>query len=169
MPLSDPRGKAVKRVWALALVFSSACIVGGQGSCWGFTEPTTLPAPIQPIATPTPTPTPTPAPTPTPSPTPVVLNCRVDFLRVTGPSQLLKNETGKYDLTPMQTVDGVSQQVPDPCNEPLASSVEWGLVDRAVAAVVGNGFSATVTRLTATPPIVIRVEFKGVFLEKVIL
>ena len=78
-------------------------------------------------------------------------------------------ETGKYDLTPMQTVDGVSQQVPDPCNEPLASSVEWGLVDRAVAAVVGNGFSATVTRLTATPPIVIRVEFKGVFLEKVIL
>jgi len=75
----------------------------------------------------------------------------------------------------MQVVDGISQQVPDPCNEPLSTTVEWSILDRAAGFVEGDGFKAFVTRTvgpglaTATPPIILRVAFKGVFLEKVIL
>lgn len=144
----------------LALLFTVACVTGQESSCWFLDEPTPLP---------TPTPTAIPTPTPTPSPTPVVLNCRVDFLRVTGPEALLKGESGRYDLTPMQVVDGVSQQVPDPCNEPLATTVEWSLLDRTTGSVAGSGFAATVTRISATASLVLRVSFKGVFTEKVIL
>lgn len=144
----------------LALLLTVSCVTGQESSCWFLDEPTPLP---------TPTPIVVPSPTPTPSPTPVVLNCRVDFLRVSGPSQLLKGESARYDLTPMQIVNGVTLQVPDPCNEPLATSVEWRTLDPLVGVAIGNGFAATVTRLVPTTPIVLRVEFKGVFTERVIL
>ena len=148
------------------LLLTVACYAGQQSACEAGSGPTPVP--------PTPTPTATPTPTPTTSPTPIVLNCRVDFLRVTGPSQLVLRETGRYDLTPMQVVDGQSIPVPDPCNEPLATTVEWSLLDRAAGSVVGNGFAATVTRFNSifgapVPPLVLRVSFKGVFTEKVIL
>lgn len=155
-----------RRLLYLALLASVACYGSQQSACETGRGPTPLP--------PTPTPTATPSPTPAPSPTPVVLNCRVDFLRVTGPESLARGESGRYDLTPMQIVDGVSQQTPDPCNEPLATSVEWSLLDRAAGSVAGNGFAATVTRFNSPftnppAPLVLRVSFKGTFAEKVIL
>lgn len=157
----------MKRFLYLALVVSTACYAGQQSACETGGGPTPIP--------PTPTPTAPPSPTPTPSPTPVVLNCRVDFLRVTGPEQIFGGQSGTFELTPMQIVDGESVQVPDPCNEPLASSVRWTLLDPLLGTVAGNGFAATVVRYftrTGYPslaPMVLRVEFKGVFAEKVIL
>lgn len=147
----------------LALVFSAACYGSQQMACEAGSGPTPIP--------PTPTPTTRPSPTPTPSPTPIALNCKVDFLRVTGPDTLARSETGLYWLTPMQVVDGVSRQVPDPCNEPKASSVRWSIVgqsDGIYAPLTPNGFSAQVQRLAGGILIHLRVEFEGVFAVKVI-
>lgn len=164
----------MKRLVYLALLFSAACYAGQQTACETGRGPTPLP--------PTPTPTATPSPSPTPTPTPLPANdCRrqfgtVDFLFLSGPSVLARNETGRYDLTPKQYCldpDGnlTVKDVPDQFNIPRVSGVDWSIVgqsDGIYAILVRDGFRADVTRLAGGITITLRVEFEGKFTQKVI-
>ena len=122
-----------------------------------------------PSAVPSVSPVGSPSPSPSPSPTPV--SCTPTWLRIEGPSELAKNQTERYWLTPMQTItkDGEVTQVPvpDSCNTPREHDVVWSLATTRleVADLAPSGFSVLVKRVigpgiaTSAPTIPLRVDF----------